>query len=132
MWYVSNAIMRFFIYLHVSLGHLLVKLLGVNLTPLVYDAAFFISVRYRCPTIKSFYVNKPLQYEIKVMKFYSAAANGLGTGAFQKCNWGQIDPMVDRGLKINLKASPNNNSIGLSAEFSKFLGGEKYFKLPFK
>ena len=33
----------FFIYLHVSLGHLLVKLLGVNLTPLVYDAAFFIS-----------------------------------------------------------------------------------------
>ena len=37
-----------------------------------------------------------------------------------------------RFLKINLKASPNNNSIGVSAEFSKFLGGEKYFKLPFK
>ena len=33
------------------------------------------------------------------MKFHSAAANGLGTGAFQKCNWGQIDPMVDRGLR---------------------------------
>ena len=32
-----------FIFLHVSLGHLLVKLLGVILTPLVYDAAFFIS-----------------------------------------------------------------------------------------
>ena len=44
MWYVSNAIMKFFfIYLHVSLGHLLVKPLGVNLTPLVYDAAFFYS-----------------------------------------------------------------------------------------
>ena len=33
----------FFIYLHVFLGHLLVKLLGVNLTPLVYDAALFFS-----------------------------------------------------------------------------------------
>ena len=44
MCYVSNAIMKFFfIYLHVLLGHLLVKLLGVNLTPLVYDAAFFVS-----------------------------------------------------------------------------------------
>jgi len=32
-----------FIYLHVSLGHLFVQLIGVNLTPLVYDAAFFIS-----------------------------------------------------------------------------------------
>ena len=32
------------------------------------------------------------------MKFHSAAANGLGTGAFQKCNWGQTDPVVDRGL----------------------------------
>ena len=32
------------------------------------------------------------------MKFHSAAANGLATGVFQKCNWGQIDPMVDRGL----------------------------------
>ena len=31
------------------------------------------------------------------MKFHSAA-NGLATEAFQKCNWGQIDPMVDRGL----------------------------------
>ena len=31
----------FFIQLLVSLGHLLIKLLGVNLTPLVYDAAFF-------------------------------------------------------------------------------------------
>ena len=49
--------------------------------------------------MKIFYVNKPLQYKIKVMKFHSAAANGLVTGAFQKCNWGQIDPMVDRGLK---------------------------------
>ena len=33
------------------------------------------------------------------MKFHSAAANGFATGAFQKCNWGQIDPMVDKGLK---------------------------------
>ena len=49
--------------------------------------------------MKIFYVNKPLQYKIKVMKFHSAAANGLVTGAFQKCNWGQIDPMVDRRLK---------------------------------
>ena len=32
------------------------------------------------------------------MKFHSAAANGLATGVFQKCNWDQIDPMVDRGL----------------------------------
>ena len=32
-----------FFYLHVFLGHLLVKLLGVNLTPLVYDAALFFS-----------------------------------------------------------------------------------------
>ena len=32
------------------------------------------------------------------MKFRSAAANGLATGAFQKCNWSQIDPVVDRGL----------------------------------
>jgi len=28
------------------------------------------------------------------MKFRSAVDNGLATGAFQKCNWGQIDPMV--------------------------------------
>ena len=35
---------------------------------------------------------------------------------------------VDCALKIfkdNLKTSPNNNSLGVSAEFSKFLGGEK-------
>ena len=50
--------------------------------------------------MKIFYVNKPLQYEIKFMKFYSAAANGLVTGAFQKCNWGQIHPMVGRGLIV--------------------------------
>ena len=31
------------IHLLASLGHLFVKMLGVNLTPLVYDAAFFIS-----------------------------------------------------------------------------------------
>ena len=48
--------------------------------------------------MKTFYVSKPLQYEKKFMKFHSAAANGLATGAFQNCNWGQIDPMVDRGL----------------------------------
>ena len=48
--------------------------------------------------MKIFYINKPLQYKIKVMKFHSAAANGLATEAFQKCNWGQIDLMVDRGL----------------------------------
>ena len=34
---------------------------------------------------------------IKVMKFLSSAGNGIATGVFQKCNWGQIDPMVDRG-----------------------------------
>ena len=28
-------------------------------------------------------------------------------------------------FKDNLKTSPNNNSIGVSAKFSKFLGGEK-------
>ena len=32
------------------------------------------------------------------MKFHGAAPNSLATGAFQKCNWGQIDPMVDRRL----------------------------------
>ena len=32
------------------------------------------------------------------MKFYGVAANGLATGAFQKCNWGQIYPMIYRGL----------------------------------
>jgi len=36
--------MRFsFIHLHVSLGHLFTKLLGVNLTPLVYNAAFLLA-----------------------------------------------------------------------------------------
>ena len=36
------------------------------------------------------------------MKFHSADANGMATGTFQKCNWAQIDPMVDRGLsKLN-------------------------------
>ena len=49
--------------------------------------------------MKIFYVNKPLQSKIKVRKFHSTAANGLATEAFQKYNWGQIDPMVDRGLK---------------------------------
>ena len=34
------------------------------------------------------------------MKLHGAAADGLATGAFQKCNWGQIDPMVDRGLRL--------------------------------
>jgi len=34
------------------------------------------------------------------MKFHSVAANGLATGTFPKCSWGQIDPMVDRGLRI--------------------------------
>ena len=33
-----------FIYLHVLLGDLIVRMLGVNLTPLVYDAASFISL----------------------------------------------------------------------------------------
>ena len=33
----------FIFYLHVLLGYLLVKLLGVNLTPLASDDAFFIS-----------------------------------------------------------------------------------------
>ena len=49
---------------------------------------------------ENFFVSKPLQYKIKVMKFHSAAANGLATGAFQKSNWGQIDPMIDRGLIV--------------------------------
>ena len=31
------------------------------------------------------------------MKFHSAASNGLATGSFQKCNWDEIDLMVDRG-----------------------------------
>ena len=33
----------FFVYLHVLLSHLFVKLLGVNLTPPVYDAAFLLA-----------------------------------------------------------------------------------------
>ena len=33
----------FFIYLPVLLGHLLVKLFGVYLTPLVYNAAFLLA-----------------------------------------------------------------------------------------
>ena len=51
--------------------------------------------------MKNFYVNKPLLYKIKVIKFHSAAASGLATGAFQKCNWGLIDSMVERGLIKN-------------------------------
>jgi len=35
------------------------------------------------------------------MKFHGAAANGSETGTFQKCSWGQIDPMVDRGLSLS-------------------------------
>ena len=49
---------------------------------------------------KFFGVNKPLQYKIKVTRFHSAAAYGLATYAFQKSNWGQFDPMVDRGLRV--------------------------------
>ena len=45
--------------------------------------------------MKVFDVNKPT-YKIKVMKFHGAAPNTLATGAFQKCDWGQIDPLVDR------------------------------------
>ena len=41
------------------------------------------------------------------MKFHTAAAKGLATGAFQKCNWGQIDPMVNRGLNA-LRQNRNN------------------------
>jgi len=42
--FVVCAKMRFpFIYLHVSMGHLFVKLIGVNLTPLVYNAAFLLA-----------------------------------------------------------------------------------------
>ena len=60
---------------------------------------FFTSIFYDfLRRLSIFYVNKPLQYERKVIKFYSAAANGLATGAFQKCNWSQIEPMLDRGL----------------------------------
>ena len=50
---------------------------------------------------ENFLVNRPLQYKIKVTKFHSAAVNDLATGAFQKCNWGQFEPMVDRGLNIS-------------------------------
>ena len=32
--------------------------------------------------------------------FQSAAANGLATGAFQNCNWGQIDSLIRRGLNF--------------------------------
>ena len=32
------------------------------------------------------------------MKSHGAAPNSLATEAFQKRNWGQLDPMVDRGL----------------------------------
>ena len=49
---------------------------------------------------ETFYVNKTLQCKIKITKFHIAAANGLATGAFQKCNWGQIDSMVDRRLVV--------------------------------
>ena len=42
--FLSSAKMRFsFIHLHVSLGHLFVKLLGVNLTIVVYNAAFILA-----------------------------------------------------------------------------------------
>ena len=29
------------------------------------------------------------------MKFHNAAVNGSATESFEKCNWGQIDPMVE-------------------------------------
>ena len=32
-----------FIYLHILLGQLVVEMLGVNLTPLVYDGAFLLA-----------------------------------------------------------------------------------------
>ena len=38
---------------------------------------------------------------MKLVKFHSAATSALATEAFQKSNWGQIDPMVDRKLIIN-------------------------------
>ena len=44
------------------------------------------------------------------MKVHSAAANGLATGAFQKCNWGHIYPMVDRGLNKKLSRSKLSGS----------------------
>jgi len=34
------------------------------------------------------------------MKFHSAAANGLATGTFQKCIWGQIDPLAENWMRI--------------------------------
>ena len=37
------------------------------------------------------------------MKSHGAAPTSLATGAFQKRNRGQIDPMVDRGLKMSFK-----------------------------
>jgi len=44
------------------------------------------------------------------MKFRITAANGLETGTFQKCRWGQIDPMVDRGLSHNSDSHQANQS----------------------
>ena len=84
----------FFIYLHVSLGHLFIKLLGVNLTPLVYDAALL-----KMSNTKKFLGQQTSSiYIIKFIKFHCAAVNGIATGTFQKYNWGPIDRMVDREL----------------------------------
>ena len=39
-----------------------------------------------------------LLYKIKLIKLHSTAFNGSATATFQKCNWGQIGPTVDKGL----------------------------------
>ena len=44
--FISSKIISFFIYLHGSLGHLFVKLLGANLTPLVYNSPVDFDQRY--------------------------------------------------------------------------------------
>ena len=51
---------------------------------------------------KFFWSTNLFNTKIKVLKFHKATANGLATEAFQKCNWGQIDPIVDRGLSCLL------------------------------
>ena len=50
--------------------------------------------------IENFLGQQTLQYKVKVMKLHSAAFNGSATATFQKCNWGQIDLTIDKGLNL--------------------------------
>ena len=69
------------------------------------------------------------------MKFHSAAANVLATGAFQKCNWGQIDPMVDRGLtmhKLLVLCLLASSRLGIAtADICTFITWHLFCGLPF-